>query len=259
MKKQKNCYPNPKRCKKQKNIFKVENLLDSENITLQHHINQAIKAHGVMQKDIDYVVKGGEVLIVDEFTGRIMHGRRYNEGLHQAIEAKEGVTVARESKTLATITFQNFFRLYNKLSGMTGTAMTEEEEFREIYNLDVVEVPTNRPPKRIDHSDLVYKTEKKANTMLSLRISSNTIKKDSLFWLVPFLLKKSELLSRKLYEHGIKHNVLNAKHHEQEAEIVAQAGHKGAVTIATKSWPAVVLILCLAVTVNLKSKTTTSF
>ena len=221
----------PSGVKKAEEYFKVENLLDSENITLQHHINQAIKAHGVMQKDIDYVVKGGEVLIVDEFTGRIMHGRRYNEGLHQAIEAKEGVTVARESKTLATITFQNFFRLYNKLSGMTGTAMTEEEEFREIYNLDVVEVPTNRPPKRIDHSDLVYKTEKgKYNAVIEDIIEHN--KKGQPVLVGTISIEKSELLSRKLYEHGIKHNVLNAKHHEQEAEIVAQAGHKGAVTIA---------------------------
>ena len=222
----------PSGVKKAEEYFKVENLLDSENITLQHHINQAIKAHGVMQKNIDYVVKGGEVLIVDEFTGRIMHGRRYNEGLHQAIEAKEGVTVARESKTLATITFQNFFRLYNKLSGMTGTAMTEEEEFREIYNLDVVEVPTNRPPKRIDHSDLVYKTEKgKYNAVIEDIIEHN--KKGQPVLVGTISIEKSELLSRKLYEHGIKHNVLNAKHHEQEAEIVAQAGHKGAVTIAT--------------------------
>ena len=222
----------PSGVKKAEEYFKVENLLDSENITLQHHINQAIKAHGVMQKDIDYVVKGGEVLIVDEFTGRIMHGRRYNEGLHQAIEAKEGVTVARESKTLATITFQNFFRLYNKLSGMTGTAMTEEEEFREIYNLDVVEVPTNRPPKRIDHSDLVYKNEKgKYNAVIEDIIEHN--KKGQPVLVGTISIEKSELLSRKLYEHGIKHNVLNAKHHEQEAEIVAQAGHKGAVTIAT--------------------------
>ena len=222
----------PSGVKKAEEYFKVENLLDSENITLQHHINQAIKAHGVMQKDIDYVVKGGEVLIVDEFTGRIMHGRRYNEGLHQAIEAKEGVTVARESNTLATITFQNFFRLYNKLSGMTGTAMTEEEEFREIYNLDVVEVPTNRPPKRIDHSDLVYKTEKgKYNAVIEDIIEHN--KKGQPVLVGTISIEKSELLSRKLYEHGIKHNVLNAKHHEQEAEIVAQAGHKGAVTIAT--------------------------
>lgn len=222
----------PSGVKKAEEYFKVENLLDSENITLQHHINQAIKAHGVMQKDIDYVVKGGEVLIVDEFTGRIMHGRRYNEGLHQAIEAKEGVTVARESKTLATITFQNFFRLYNKLSGMTGTAMTEEEEFREIYNLDVVEIPTNRPPKRIDHSDLVYKTEKgKYNAVIEDIIEHN--KKGQPVLVGTISIEKSELLSRKLYEHGIKHNVLNAKHHEQEAEIVAQAGHKGAVTIAT--------------------------
>ena len=222
----------PSGVKKAEEYFKVENLLDSENITLQHHMNQAIKAHGVMQKDIDYVVKGGEVLIVDEFTGRIMHGRRYNEGLHQAIEAKEGVTVARESKTLATITFQNFFRLYNKLSGMTGTAMTEEEEFREIYNLDVVEIPTNRPPKRIDHSDLVYKTEKgKYNAVIEDIIEHN--KKGQPVLVGTISIEKSELLSRKLYEHGIKHNVLNAKHHEQEAEIVAQAGHKGAVTIAT--------------------------
>ena len=222
----------PSGVKKAEEYFKVENLLDSENITLQHHINQAIKAHGVMQKDIDYVVKGGEVLIVDEFTGRIMHGRRYNEGLHQAIEAKEGVTVARESKTLATITFQNFFRLYNKLSGMTGTAMTEEEEFREIYNLDVVEVPTNRPPKRIDHSDLVYKTEKGKYTAVIEDIIEHNQKGQPVL-VGTISIEKSELLSRKLYEHGIKHNVLNAKHHEQEAEIVAQAGHKGAVTIAT--------------------------
>ncbi len=222
----------PNGVKKAEEYFEVENLLDAEHITLQHHINQAIKAHGVMQKDIDYVVKGGEVLIVDEFTGRIMNGRRYNEGLHQAIEAKENVTVARESKTLATITFQNFFRLYTKLSGMTGTAMTEEEEFREIYKLDVVEIPTNRPSQRIDHRDLVYKTEKgKFNAVIDDIVEHN--KKGQPVLVGTISIEKSELLSRKLFERGIKHNVLNAKHHEQEAEIVAQAGHKGAVTIAT--------------------------
>ncbi len=222
----------PNGVKKAEAYFKVENLLDAEHITLQHHINQAIKAHGVMQKDIDYVVKGGEVIIVDEFTGRLMNGRRYNEGLHQAIEAKEGVEVARESKTLATITFQNFFRLYTKLSGMTGTAMTEEEEFREIYKLDVVEIPTNRTPQRIDHPDVIYKTEHgKFNAVINDIIEHN--KKGQPVLVGTISIEKSELLSRKLYEHGIKHNVLNAKHHEQEAEIVAQAGHKGAVTIAT--------------------------
>ena len=218
--------------KKAEEYFHVENLMDIDNTTLLHHIDQAIKANGVMRRDIDYVVTDGQVKIVDEFTGRIMEGRRYNEGLHQAIEAKEGVKVEHESKTLATITFQNYFRLYKKLSGMTGTAMTEEEEFREIYNLDVVEVPTNRPPKRIDHSDLVYKTEKgKYNAVIEDIIEHN--KKGQPVLVGTISIEKSELLSRKLYEHGIKHNVLNAKHHEQEAEIVAQAGHKGAVTIAT--------------------------
>ena len=212
-------------------IIGCKDLFDINN-QYAHDLLNALKAKELFIKDTDYVVKDGEIMIVDEFTGRLMPGRRWSDGLHQAIEAKEGVTVARESKTLATITFQNFFRLYNKLSGMTGTAMTEEEEFREIYNLDVVEVPTNRPPKRIDHSDLVYKTEKgKYNAVIEDIIEHN--KKGQPVLVGTISIEKSELLSRKLYEHGIKHNVLNAKHHEQEAEIVAQAGHKGAVTIAT--------------------------
>ena len=222
----------PRGMKKAEQYFQIENLNDPEHLTIQHHINQAIKANGVMTNEVDYVVKGGEVIIVDEFTGRLMHGRRYNDGLHQAIEAKEGVEVARESKTLATITFQNFFRLYDKLSGMTGTAMTEEEEFREIYKLDVVEVPTNLPVIRKDNPDVVYKTENaKFNAVIDEIIEHNQKGQPVLVGTIN--IEKSELLSKMLKKRGIKHEVLNAKYHEKEAEIVAQAGRKGAVTIAT--------------------------
>ena len=212
--------------------FNLDNLMDPANMTIQHHINQAIKAIGVMRRDVDYVVKDGQVLIVDEFTGRIMLGRRYNEGLHQAIEAKEGVKVARESKTLATITFQNYFRLYNKLSGMTGTAMTEEDEFREIYKLDVIAIPTNRPIKRIDRNDLVYRTEAaKYRAIIEQIIECHEKGQPVLVGTIS--IEKSELLSAMLKKKGIKHEVLNAKYHAKEAEIVAQAGKLGAVTIAT--------------------------
>ena len=217
---------------KAEQFFNVENLADPENATLSHHINQAMKARGLMKRDIDYVVKDGQVIIVDEFTGRLMYGRRYNEGLHQAIEAKEGVKVAHESKTLATITFQNFFRLYDKLSGMTGTAMTEEEEFREIYKLDVVEIPTNRPMIREDMPDVVYKTEKgKFNAVIDDIIEHHEKGQPVLVGTIS--IEKSEQLSALLKKRGVKHEVLNAKYHDKEAEIVAQAGHKGAVTIAT--------------------------
>ena len=222
----------PSGVKKAETYFGIENLNDTENIAIAHHINQAIKAHGIMKRDVDYVLKDGEVIIVDEFTGRLMYGRRYNEGLHQAIEAKEGVKVARESKTLATITFQNFFRLYNKLSGMTGTAMTEETEFQEIYKLDVIEIPTNKPIARIDENDVVYKTEKaKFEAVIENIIECN--KKGQPVLVGTVTIEKSELLSAMLKRKGVKHNVLNAKHHEKEAEIVAQAGKFGAVTIAT--------------------------
>ncbi|MBR3932430.1 MAG: preprotein translocase subunit SecA [Clostridia bacterium] len=218
--------------KKAEQAFNVENLSDPENITLQHHINQAIRAHGVMHRDIDYVVKDGEVIIVDEFTGRLMHGRRYNDGLHQAIEAKERVTVARESKTLATITFQNFFRLYKKLSGMTGTAETEQTEFNAIYKLDVIVIPTNEPMVRKDHADSIYKSEAgKFMAVVKQIIECN--KKGQPVLVGTVTIEKSELLSRILKQNGIKHEVLNAKYHEKEAEIIAQAGKKGAVTIAT--------------------------
>ncbi len=218
--------------KKAEKAFNVENLMDAENMTLLHHINQAIKANGVMKNDIDYVVRDGEVIIVDEFTGRLMIGRRFNDGLHQAIEAKEGVKVAHESKTIATITFQNYFRLYEKLSGMTGTALTEEGEFREIYKLDVIEVPTNKPVIRIDYSDVVYKTEQaKYNAVIDQIIKCHEKGQPCLVGTIS--IEKSELLSRMLKNKGIKHNVLNAKQHEKEAEIVAQAGQFGAVTIAT--------------------------
>ena len=217
---------------KAERFFGVENLADSDNATLSHHINQAMKARGLMKKDIDYVVKDGEIIIVDEFTGRLMYGRRYNEGLHQAIEAKEKVTVAGESKTLATITFQNFFRLYDKLSGMTGTALTEEQEFESIYKLDVVEIPTNRPVARIDHPDVVYKTEAG-----KFRAIINQVKqcheKGQPVLVGTISIEKSEILSKLLKREGIPHNVLNAKYHELEAQIVAQAGKFGAVTIAT--------------------------
>ncbi len=212
--------------------FGIENLTDADNMQLQHHINQAIRAHGIMQRDVDYVVKDDEVIIVDEFTGRLMLGRRYNEGLHQAIEAKEGVKVERESKTLATITFQNFFRMYNKLSGMTGTAQTEADEFMEIYKLDVIEIPTNRPIQRHDHADVVYKTEQaKFNAVIEKIIECHEKGQPVLVGTIS--IEKSELLSKMLARHGVKHEVLNAKYHEKEAEIVAQAGKLGAVTIAT--------------------------
>ena len=217
---------------KAEQFFNVENLADPENATLSHHINQAMKARGLMKRDIDYVVKDGEVIIVDEFTGRLMYGRRYNEGLHQAIEAKEGVKVASENKTLATITFQNFFRLYDKLSGMTGTALTEEEEFSGIYNLDVVEIPTNKPVIRIDDPDVVYKTEAGKYRAVIAQIKECHAKGQPVL-VGTISIEKSELLSQMLKREGILHNVLNAKHHEKEAEIVAQAGHLGAVTIAT--------------------------
>ena len=217
---------------KAEKAFNVENLADPENSTLSHHINQAIRARGPMRRDIDYVVKDGEVIIVDEFTGRLMYGRRYSEGLHQAIEAKEGVTVARESKTLATITFQNYFRLYGKLSGMTGTAMTEEEEFGTIYSLDIVEIPTNKPVQRVDHPDVVYKTEAGKFRAIVNQIEE-CHKKGQPVLVGTISIEKSEELSAMLKKRGIRHNVLNAKFHEKEAEIVAQAGKLGAVTVAT--------------------------
>ena len=217
---------------KAEEYFQVENLSDPENTTLAHHINQAMKARGLMKRDIDYVVKDGQVIIVDEFTGRLMYGRRYNEGLHQAIEAKEGVTVANESKTLATITFQNFFRLYAKLSGMTGTALTEAEEFMGIYDLDVIEIPTNKPVARIDHPDVVYKTEAGKFRAVIQQIKECHEKGQPVL-VGTISIEKSEILSKMLKKEGVPHNVLNAKHHEKEAEIVAQAGKLGAVTIAT--------------------------
>ncbi len=217
---------------KAEKYFGVENLADAENTTLSHHLNQAMKARGLMKKDIDYVVKDGEIIIVDEFTGRLMYGRRYNEGLHQAIEAKEGVNVASESKTLATITFQNFFRLYDKLSGMTGTALTEEEEFAAIYALDVVEIPTNKPVVRKDHTDVVYKNEIGKFRAIVAQVKQCHAKGQPVL-VGTISIEKSEILSKLLKREGIPHNVLNAKHHEQEAQIVAQAGKFGAVTIAT--------------------------
>lgn len=230
--KAKTCNLLPNGVKKAEKYFHVQNLMDPENTTLLHHINQAIKANGVMRLDIDYVIKDGEIVIVDEFTGRLMFGRRYNEGLHQAIEAKEGVKVNRESKTMATITFQNFFRLYAKLSGMTGTAMTEESEFREIYSLDVVEIPTNKPVIRVDYQDQVYKNERgKFNAVIAQVEECHAKGQPVLVGTVT--IEKSEHLSKLLKARGIKHEVLNAKNHEREAEIVAQAGKKGAVTIAT--------------------------
>ena len=217
---------------KAEKFFGVENLADSENTTLSHHINQAMKARGLMKKDIDYVVKDGQIIIVDEFTGRLMYGRRYNEGLHQAIEAKERVTVAGESKTLATITFQNFFRLYDKLSGMTGTALTEAEEFESIYRLDVVEIPTNRPVQRKDWPDAVYKTQTGKYRAIVEQVKACHEKGQPVL-VGTVSIEKSELLSKMLKKMGIPHNVLNAKFHELEAQIVAQAGKFGAVTIAT--------------------------
>ena len=217
---------------KAEKFFNLENLMDPENMTIQHHINQAIKAIGVMKRDVDYVVKDNQVLIVDEFTGRIMLGRRYNEGLHQAIEAKENVDVEHESKTLATITFQNYFRLYKKLSGMTGTAMTESAEFNQIYNLDVIEIPTNKPMIRDDMPDVVYKTEQ-AKYQAVIKTIEECHAKGQPVLVGTVSIEKSELLSALLKRKGIKHEVLNAKHHEKEAEIVAQAGKENAVTIAT--------------------------
>lgn len=218
--------------KKAEEYFGIENLTDPENLTIQHHVNQAIKANGIMKLDVDYVVKDDEVIIVDEFTGRLMYGRRFNEGLHQAIEAKEGVKVQSESKTLATITFQNYFRLYKKLSGMTGTAQTESEEFQEIYSLDVVEIPTNKPILREDMPDSVYKTENgKFNAVIDAICEAHEKGQPVLVGTIS--IEKSELLSKMLKRRGVKHNVLNAKQHDKEAEIVAQAGKFGAVTIAT--------------------------
>ena len=218
--------------KKAEEYFAVDNLMDPENMTLLHHVNQALKANGVMRKDIDYIVEDGEVVSIDELTGRKMLGRRFNDGLHQAIEAKEGVKVAQESKTLATITFQNYFRLYTKLSGMTGTAMTEEDEFREIYKLDVIAIPTNRPVQRIDHTDLIYRTEKGKYKAIIEQIAECHEKGQPVL-VGTISIEKSELLSSMLKRKGIKHEVLNAKYHAKEAEIVAQAGKLGAVTIAT--------------------------
>ena len=217
---------------KAEEFFNLENLSDPENSTIAHHINQAIKAHGVMKRDVDYVIKDGEIIIVDEFTGRLMFGRRYSEGLHQAIEAKEHVSVQRESKTLATITFQNYFRLYSKLSGMTGTALTEEEEFSSTYQLDIVEVPTNKPMIRVDHPDEVYKnTTGKYHAIVRQIVACHEKGQPVLAGTTS--IEKSEILSRLLDKEGIKHNVLNAKNHEKEAEIIAQAGKFGAVTVAT--------------------------
>ncbi len=218
--------------KKAEKYFNLANLYDAENSTILHHINQALKANGTMHIDIDYVVHEGEIVIVDEFTGRLMMGRRFNDGLHQAIEAKEGVKVKNESKTLASITFQNFFRLYSKLSGMTGTAMTEEDEFREIYKLDVIEIPTNRPVQRIDHPDVIYKTEN-GKFKAAIKQIKECHEKGQPVLVGTISIEKSEILSKMLSKEGIKHNVLNAKQHAKEAEIVAQAGQYGAVTIAT--------------------------
>jgi len=230
--KAKNATLTPEGVKKAEEYFHLNNLMDPENLTIQHHINQALKAHGVMHADIDYVVRGKEVLIVDEFTGRIMQGRRYNEGLHQAIEAKEGVEIQKESKTLASITFQNYFRLYDKLSGTSGTVVTEEDEFREIYKLDIVEIPPNRPVKRIDESDLVYKTER-GKFRAVIKEVKEAHKTGQPILIGTAAIDKSEILSDLLNKEGLEHQVLNAKHHEKEAEIVAQAGKKGAITIAT--------------------------
>ena len=222
----------PRGVTKAEKYFGCDNLSDPENATLQHHINQAIKAHGCMKLDVDYVVKDGEIVIVDEFTGRLMFGRRYSEGLHQAIEAKEGVTVNRESRTLATITFQNYFRMYPKLSGMTGTALTEEDEFRGTYSLDVIEIPTNRPMIRQDQDDLVFRSERGKYLAIIQKIKECYQKQQPVL-VGTISIEKSELLSALLKREGIKHQVLNAKHHEKEAHIVAQAGRPGAITIAT--------------------------
>ena len=217
---------------KAERAFKLDNYADADNMALQHYVTQALKANYSMRRDKDYMVKDGEVIIVDEFTGRLMEGRRYSDGLHQAIEAKEGVKIARESKTLATITFQNYFRMYNKLSGMTGTALTEENEFREIYGLDVIVVPTHRPVQRVDNADLVFKNEKgKFNAIVEDIIETHKTGQPILVGTVS--IEKSEELSKILKKRGIPHQVLNAKYHEQEAEIISHAGELGMVTIAT--------------------------
>ena len=230
--KSKSCTLTARGIKKAEEFFHLDNLSDPENSTIAHHINQAIKAHGIMKRDVDYVVKDGEVVIVDEFTGRLMFGRRYSEGLHQAIEAKEHLSVQRESKTLATITFQNYFRLYRKLSGMTGTALTEEEEFATIYALDIIEIPTNRPIARIDNEDSVYKTENGKYHAVIRQVKECHAKGQPVL-VGTVSIEKNELLGKMLTREGIKHNLLNAKNHEREAEIVAQAGQLGAVTVAT--------------------------
>ena len=230
--KAKSCTLTARGVKKAEEFFHLDNLSDPENSTIAHHINQAIKAHGTMKRDVDYVVKDGEVVIVDEFTGRLMFGRRYSEGLHQAIEAKEHLSVQRESKTLATITFQNYFRLYRKLSGMTGTALTEEEEFATIYALDIIEIPTNRPIARIDNEDSVYKTEAGKYRAVIRQVKECHAKGQPVL-VGTVSIEKNELLGKMLTREGIKHNLLNAKNHEKEAEIVAQAGQFGAVTVAT--------------------------
>ena len=230
--KSKSCTLTARGIKKAEEFFHLDNLSDPENSTIAHHINQAIKAHGIMKRDVDYVVKDGEVVIVDEFTGRLMFGRRYSEGLHQAIEAKEHLSVQRESKTLATITFQNYFRLYRKLSGMTGTALTEEEEFATIYALDIIEIPTNRPIARIDNEDSVYKTENGKYRAVIRQVKECHAKGQPVL-VGTVSIEKNELLGKMLAREGIKHNLLNAKNHEREAEIVAQAGQLGAVTVAT--------------------------
>ena len=230
--KSKSCTLTARGIKKAEEFFHLYNLSDPENSTIAHHINQAIKAHGIMKRDVDYVVKDGEVVIVDEFTGRLMFGRRYSEGLHQAIEAKEHLSVQRESKTLATITFQNYFRLYRKLSGMTGTALTEEEEFATIYALDIIEIPTNRPIARIDNEDSVYKTENGKYRAVIQQVKACHAKGQPVL-VGTVSIEKNELLGKMLTREGIKHNLLNAKNHEKEAEIVAQAGQFGAVTVAT--------------------------
>ena len=230
--KAKTCTLTARGVKKAEEFFHLDNLSDPENSTIAHHINQAIKAHGTMKRDVDYVVKDGEVVIVDEFTGRLMFGRRYSEGLHQAIEAKEHLSVQRESKTLATITFQNYFRLYRKLSGMTGTALTEEEEFATIYALDIIEIPTNRPVARIDNEDSVYKTENGKYRAVIRQVKECHAKGQPVL-VGTVSIEKNELLGKMLTREGIKHNLLNAKNHEREAEIVAQAGQYGAVTVAT--------------------------
>ncbi|KXG78083.1 Protein translocase subunit SecA [Fervidicola ferrireducens] len=224
--------PTEKGIKKAEDFLGVKNLYDEENIELLHHFHQALKAHALMKRDRDYVVKDGQVIIVDEFTGRLMYGRRYSEGLHQAIEAKEGVKVERESKTLATITFQNYFRMYKKLAGMTGTAATEEEEFRKIYGMDVVVIPTNKPMIRVDYPDVVYKTEK-AKFEAVVREIEDCYRRGQPVLVGTVSIEKSEMLSEMLKKKGIPHQVLNAKYHEKEAEIIAKAGQRGAVTIAT--------------------------